>query len=65
MKKTYEVEITETLKKTLVVKANSKEEALEKVKARYNDASIVLYPDDFIDVNFTSKQVEKEKEIMR
>ena len=51
--KKYAVEITETLKKIVVVEAESFEEAKEKVEIAYSREDIVLIADDFDDVNFS------------
>lgn len=43
----YEIEITETLKKVVKVKADDPEEAIEKVRKQYDDSEIILDADDF------------------
>lgn len=43
----YLVRVTETLAKSVIVEANSKEEAENKVDQAYDDAQIVLDYDDF------------------
>lgn len=48
----FEVIITEELVTSVVVKANSKAEALSKVKAMYDEERIVLDSEDFNDVSF-------------
>ena len=56
MKKPYKPEfdvwITETLQRKVVVNANSQEEAEEIVKERYRKQEIILDEYDFIDVKF-------------
>ncbi len=47
--KEFTIEITETLSKSVVIKADSEEEAIEKAKYLYNIEEIVLDSDDFID----------------
>lgn len=46
---TYTIEIIETLSKVVEVKANSKEQALEKVREQYYESEIVLDSEDFLD----------------
>ena len=46
--KTFKVEITEILSKSLVIKAESEEEAKEKAKYLYDSEQIVLDSDNFI-----------------
>ena len=50
--KDFKIEIRETLSREISVKADSYEEALEKVKNDYFDEEIVLYADDFSRVEF-------------
>ena len=58
-KKSFVIEITETLQKRVRVSAETREEALEKVREKYRDEEIVLYPEDWVD---TSYEVIKEKD---
>lgn len=46
--KKYNIEITETLQKTVTVEAESPEQAMSKVRAAYGDGSIVLGGDDMV-----------------
>lgn len=48
----YKVEITETLQRTIRIKANSEDEAYHKVKQMHRDELIILNDDDFIEVEF-------------
>ena len=48
---TYQIEITETLKRVIPTKANSYEEALKKVREQYYAEKIVLTAEDFYDMN--------------
>lgn len=48
----YNIEITETLQKTISILADSKEEAYKKAKILYDNASIILCVDDYIDTEF-------------
>ena len=50
--KMYDVEITETLQRTVAVEANSREEAERIVTEAWNDEVYVLDSTDFIDVDF-------------
>lgn len=50
--KTYKVEITETLQRTVEVKASSSGEAIEKVKELYRNEDIVLDYNDFMGNEF-------------
>ena len=43
----FNVEIVETLRKTIEVNANSENDAIDKTKQRYYDGKIVLDVDDF------------------
>lgn len=52
MKKTYVVEVTETLQRQVSVKAESYEEAKALVVKAYKEDEIVLDCDDFTDVQF-------------
>ena len=44
----YKVEITEYLQRTIEVEAESKSEAIAKVKEEYNKGNIILDSNDFI-----------------
>lgn len=55
--KKYDVTITETLQRTLTVKARSKEEAIEQVKTAYQQGDIVLDSSDFLEGDFKAKLV--------
>ena len=48
----YKIEIEEILSRTINVKADSHEDAIEKVKRLYDNSEIVLDADDFSEVNF-------------
>lgn len=47
--KTFEIEIIETLSKTVKIKAQSVEDAILKAEKLYKDAEIVLTDNDYID----------------
>lgn len=48
----YQIEITETLQKTINVESENFESALEKIKQLYQRSEIVLDSKDFIDADF-------------
>jgi hypothetical protein len=50
--KEYQIEVCETLIRIVTVEATSEEEALELIRNDYNNAELVLYADDFFDVDF-------------
>ncbi|MCD7745858.1 MAG: DUF3846 domain-containing protein [Lachnospiraceae bacterium] len=50
--KEYDVTITETLEKTISMRAASKEEAEEKVRQGYYNSEYVLDADNFTEVDF-------------
>ena len=61
-KKTYNVEITETLRKVVQIEAESAEEARQIVSERWKASEYVLYPEDFENVEFhtlTKEEVGK------
>lgn len=62
--KNYTIEITETLQKQVTVKANFREEAIQKVKEQYHDCDIVLDSNNHIDTEFQYIKEEKIKKEM-
>ena len=62
MPKTFSITITEVLKTTVDVQAETPEEAIQIVKDRYRNSEIILTADDFTgQVTFEEeKQTEKE-----
>lgn len=59
----YKVEIVETLKRTVLVSAESKDEAESIVRDQYHNQDHVLTSDDFVDVDFVVKdETMAEKE---
>ena len=55
--KTYNISITEVLKTTVDVQAETLEEAIQNVKDRYRDSEIILTADDFTgQVTFEEEQ---------
>lgn len=62
-RKTYNVEITETLRKVVPMEAESAKEAEQMVAEGWKASEYVLYPEDFEDVEFrtlTDEEVEKK-----
>ena len=55
MEKEFKVEIKEILSRIVPIKANTEEEAYQKVKQLYKNEEIVLDDNDFLDVEFTVK----------
>jgi len=52
MKRKFNIEITETLQKTIEVEADNKEDAMHKVMKMYKNEEVILNDNDFIDVDF-------------
>lgn len=59
--KEFDVEITETLQKTVTVEADSKE-ALRIVKDMWKNSDIILDAENFIDVEYTSNSGKEIRE---
>ena len=55
-KKEFVVYITETLQRKVVVEANNDNEALNQVVDQYNNGEIVLDYNDYLDVEFNSRE---------
>lgn len=59
----YRVIIEETLCKIIETEADTQQEALDKIKERYNNEEIVLTADDYSHTCFAaSKIIEKEND---
>lgn len=58
MKKTYQIEIEETLQKVVKIKANSLCEALEIARKGYRDEEYILDYEDFKEVEFSEYKDE-------
>ena len=56
----FKVKITEKLVKVVEVEAESEEEALEKVEDDYYSEKIILYPDDFTEMEMVIADEEEE-----
>lgn len=54
----FQIEITETLQKTITVEAINLEDALMKARSQYENETIVLDSDDFVDVEFDISEEE-------
>ena len=50
--KSYNVEITETLRRTVTVKAHDYDEAIDKVREAWKKSEFVLDADDFLEAGF-------------
>lgn len=50
----FDVEIVETLARTITVKAEDEVDARNLVEEMYRGEEIVLYPTDFVEVTFNS-----------
>lgn len=50
--KSYEVEITETLRRTVTVEARDYDEAIDKVREAWRRSEYVLDADDFLEAGF-------------
>ena len=59
--KSYNVTITETLKRTVTVKANSREEALARIEDGWKYETHVLGQEDFKEVHFAASQSTRER----
>ena len=53
-KREFQIEITETLQRTVTVEALNIEDALRTVRFQYENETIVLDSGDFIDVEFNT-----------
>lgn len=56
--KTFYISVTETLKKTVEVRAEDKYEAIQKVSDAYHDGQVVLDSDDYVEVDFSDETEE-------
>ena len=59
--KEFEVEITETLAKKVVIKAKNKEEACKIAQTAYENCEIVLGGEDFVCVDFKAVNESESK----
>ena len=54
----YEVEVKETLSRTVIVPAYNDFDAIERVREHYRDGKIVLDADDYSGVRFNVREKE-------
>ena len=59
--KEYDVEITETLQKTVTIEATSPEEAAKLVEAAYKDSEYILDAEHFVGVDFRTIEDAPER----
>ena len=52
--KTYKIEITETLQKTIEIEADNEKDALHKVIRTYENEEVILDYNNIVDVSFKS-----------
>lgn len=62
--KTFEVEITETLQRTVRVQADNADQAYQQVTYRYGNEDIVLEDSDFVEVEFEVNEVPKKFRVL-
>lgn len=63
--KTYDVTITETLKMTVPIKADSLAEAEQEAESNWNASMYILDADNFVGATFHAEEREREKEVER
>lgn len=63
--KTYDVTITETLKMTVPIKADSLAEAEQKAEDNWNASQYILDADHFVGVGFHAEERVRKKELER
>ena len=63
--KTYDVTITETLKMTVPIKADSLAEAEQEAENNWNASMYILDADNFGGATFHAEEREREKEVER
>lgn len=56
----YEVTITETLTKTVLIDAETVERAYEKVREKWHDSEYILGAEDFVEVEFGVNPARQE-----
>lgn len=57
--KTYKVTITETLKMTVEIQANSQEEAEITAQTNWENSEYILDADNFMGVTFKAKRIQE------
>lgn len=63
--KTYDVTITETLKMTVPIKADSLAEAEQKAEDNWNASQYILDADHFVGAGFHAEERVREKKLER
>lgn len=63
--KSFDIEITETLQRTVSVAADSREEAEQMVDDGWHNGDYVLDSEDFIDVDFKTVEEEEERNVQK
>lgn len=63
--KEFDVTITETLKKTVTVKADSLEEAEQLVSDQWNNSEHILGAEDFTGTDFKAKSAKRNRDYER
>lgn len=63
--KTYEVTITETLQRTVTIRADSLAEAEGITETGWNNSEYVLTADDFVEAKFDAKERVRNKDYER
>ena len=64
-KKKYEVEITEYLRRRVIIEAESEEEAEALAEEMWHDSAFILDTEDFDGVEFNAKEEERAREDLR
>ena len=57
----YQVDVCETLKRSIIVRAINEEQAIQIIRERYYDEEVVLNADDCIEVVFTAEKFVQKK----
>ena len=63
--KEYDVAITETLKMTVTVEADSPEEAEQKASDNWHNSEYILDADSFVGVDFSARSNERSRDYER
>ena len=63
--KTYDVTITETLKRTVTVKADSLSQAEQMVTDGWKNSEYILNADDFVNVDFRGQAQKRTRDSER
>lgn len=63
--KTYDVTITETLRMTVPIEAESRAEAEQIAEENWNDSQYILDADHFVGADFKAKECVRNKDLGR